>query len=297
MYKMYMLNTDPERYVDALETIESHLLGARLEIARLYVQDADGRRQYPTKQDAIRAMQAASDDPSGFGERIYYCHEAGDPKRRPKMPRLRFYADFYGVPLSYLLLGEDAETYETEVREMAAARGISLRIDTWANSVDDASVNQDFDSIESNPIHNQEPRYRVILTASEIRHLSTGRGDLTAMSGPTLLVPDFLEVSRQSFWYRLPQSDVSMTGQAQSFNPGGIGLFDRDARILPGDFVLADLDVWDEPVLRRYVAARAYSPGAPFKLDALNPAYEPIEVPAQGECRLIARLMFFGNRF
>lgn len=296
---MYMMipENDPTSYAEALESIDPLLLGARLEIARL--------REFDSVRAAIDALREASDQPDQIKPRAYYLHESGE--RRPrKMSRLRLYADTFKVPLSYLLFGEGAEVYEAEARDLAARKRIVLKIDALKGekTVAESSrkivpINQDIELIETNTIHNPIDRSRVILTASEIRKLSTGRGDLATMSGPMLSVPDFLNPSRHSFWYRVPAIDVSMaptSREGHSFPPGGIGLFDQEAKILPGDYVLAYLDDWDEPVMRQYVASRAYSAGASFKLEALNPAYEPIEIPLKSKCRYIARLVFFGNQ-
>lgn len=71
-------------------------------------------------------------------------------------------------------------------------------------------------------------------------------------------------------------------------------------RIQPGKPVLADLDGYDEPVVRLYRAKRPHAAGATFELVAQNPAFDVIAVDDPAECRSIGCIFgtftFFGNQ-
>lgn len=278
-----MLQETHQHYADALEAIDIQLLSARIEVARVC-----------KFESALAAIAVLKVKP-----RAYYKHERG--QSRPDLGRLRLYADMFGAPLDYLLFGAEAEKFEAKARELAQRKGDELQIDTLTDAktrinsnVNAPQINQLTEQTRATPSHNQSTRLIVLLTASEIRKLSNGLGELATMSGPMLSVPDFLQPSRRSFWYRVPFDDRSMVSEGGLINPGGFGIIDLEAKIIPGDFVLADLSDGGV-VLRTYVAARSYQPGVSFELKALNPAYKPIEVPLDSECLSIGKLVFFGN--
>ncbi len=79
---------------------------------------------------------------------------------------------------------------------------------------------------------------------------------------------------------------------AASFRPGTVLVVDREAVILPGHFVLADLPDLDEPLFRQYKAARPYQERTPFTLVALNPAYDSIDITSRTPCTIIGRVIW-----
>jgi SOS-response transcriptional repressor LexA len=116
------------------------------------------------------------------------------------------------------------------------------------------------------------------------------------MSGRTLPVPDFLDVSRRSFWYQIPLNDASMVAkEGLSLVPGAIVLIDLEKPIIRGKPVLAKLMDHDEPLIREFQAAQSFEAGGPFILRPLNPAYDPIEVKDRADCLLIGAVYFFGS--
>jgi hypothetical protein len=290
-------------YAAALATIDADLLAARLEVARI--------RKFDRRAAAITALEKmpSPDGDSYVAARTYHSHETGH--RRPKMQRLLVYVALFEIPLDYLLFGVDAERYEAEARDLAKRAGTSLKIDKFTtpsdqraltlvkNLEDDSKINADpinqlSQQSESKASHNPDTRFIVILTASEIRKLSTGKGDLAAMSGPMLPVPDFLNASRHAFAYRIPVDDNSMVGPGGlSFNAGGICMIDPEAPIPPGKYALAIIKGEPEPVVRQYVASGPYAPGRTFELHALNPAFRPIIVANKSACLFIARVISF----
>lgn len=113
------------------------------------------------------------------------------------------------------------------------------------------------------------------------------------MSGRTLPVPQSLGAGEHSYSYQVPDHDLSMASKdGASFGPGTFLVADRDAPILPGKFVLAMIEGFDEPLFRIYRAARPYAPGVAFALHALNPAYEPITVAGPSGLVHIHRVIY-----
>ena len=286
---------DPSAYINARDTIDPNLMAARLEAARV--------RRFDNAAAAIDALKAESGD----NWRRYYGYESGE--RKPKMAGLYIISKVFEVPIEYFLFGTDSETYEGEARTLAQRARITLKIDEEDNhplpveaspekDPEDAAaaINYEYEQGKLNTSHNQPVRFIPILSANEIRQLSTGRGDLADMSGRTMPVPDFLNASRHSYNYQIPSHDVSMVAaDGISIGPGSVVLADPDAPIFPGSMVLALLRGHDEPMIRKYIAAGAYKPGMRFKLGAFNPAFEAIEVSKKLDCLSIARIIFFGT--
>jgi SOS-response transcriptional repressor LexA len=77
-----------------------------------------------------------------------------------------------------------------------------------------------------------------------------------------------------------------------SIGPGSYVGVDLEAKIFPGNYVLANLLGYDEPVVSVYKAARPYTKGVQFTLEALNPAFAPIHISAPSECLQLARISF-----
>ena len=283
-------NEIENRNLAALKEISAELMGARLEVARM--------RKYPGKPAAAAVRDL--EDFHNVRRRTYYSHEAGEKK--PKLPMLRIYSQLFDVALDYFLYGTDAQIYETEARAIAAEQKTALRIDFNQDEQSSSAlpINQRAQQFDINSSHNSSHRFIVLLSAGDIKKLSTGRGDLTQMSGRTLPAPGFVEASEDSFWYQIPAHDFSMVnGDGPSLPPGTICLADRDherAPIEPGRFVIVDLDGREEPLIRRYVADRSYTSGVRFSLEPLNPRSETIDVTDPSQCLLIARIIFYGLR-
>lgn len=281
VYKMSMNEiSDPFAASQALERIELRILSQRLEIARI--------RRFDNRTAAVAYLKERY---GASATRTYQSHEAGE--RRPKLPVLWRYCAAFEVPIGYILHGENAQIYENEARRRARQMGVKLKID---QSEDDAAppaspVNHADELTQINSSHNSAIRFIRLLSAKEIRDLNTGRGDLAEMSGQLLPVPLDVTVGRYSFFYKIPPHDHSMIAkEGLSLGPGSVVSVDLEQKIFPGNYVLADLAGYDEPIVRIYKAARPYIAGTPFSLEALNPAFEPIHIGAPSECRLLARI-------
>jgi hypothetical protein len=283
MYKMCMNEIlDPLATSQALERIDLKTLSQRLEIARI--------RKFDNRTAAVADLKQRY---GASATRTYQSHEAGE--RRPKLAVLWRYCEAFEVPIRYILFGDNAQIYEMEARAQARRIGVKLKIDQTEDDSEPraAPINQAIESAKVNSSHNTPIRFIRVLSAKEILDLNTGRGDLTEMSGQLLPVPSFLNVSRHSFSYKIPEHDQSMVAkEGLSIGPGSYVGVDLEAKIFPGNYVLANLVGYDEPVVRVYKAARPYTSGVPFTLEALNPAFGPIHISAPSECLLLARISF-----
>jgi SOS-response transcriptional repressor LexA len=207
----------------------------------------------------------------------------------PKRADLARYAELFEVSVAYLLSGADAHLYEDQESVVSEEHGD-------INEDESAPINQASVKGDSKSSHNGEIRLIVKLSAGGVKKLSSEWGDLTKMSGQRLPVPAFIDAGPRTFWYQITEHDQSMvTSDSFSLTPGAIFLVDLDRPIMPGDHVCAYLEGFAEPVIRKYVASRPHSTGASFTLEARNPAYRPIEVPKDGHCRLIGRVIFYAN--
>lgn len=205
--------------------------------------------------------------------RSYYLYEEG--QRAPEDDGLiEFFAWLFEVPLNYLLLEQ------TEPESSAAIRPIFAPIN---QHVDNASKIVDV-------------RYIFILTASDIKKLAVGTGKLQTMSGEKLPMPRHVAAGPRTFCYKIPPLDNSMVGPAgRSFPPGDYLIIDPDREIAPGDYLLGLPAGFQAPVLRRLQASHSYLakiPRYPFKLIALNPLTEPIQVNRAEDCAILGRMIF-----
>ena len=284
MYKLCMAKDNhPIEHVQALAEVQLALLGARLEAARV--------RKFDTRAAAIDAL----DQQWGVKRRTYYSHEAGE--RRPKMEDLERYSRTFDAPLHYFLFGDDAVIPSSTVMVYANQKKARLRpvINKDESTGSDDPINQDFEDFYLNTSHNRGVRSIVVLSAEQIRRMSTG-GGLASMSGDTIPVPSFLNAGPNSFWYRIPAHDLAMINDGPfSLKPGTAILVDLDRAISPNDYVLADLNHLDQPVVRQYKALTARGEGPGFQLEALNPAYDPIKVADPKDCLSIGRIIFYGS--
>jgi SOS-response transcriptional repressor LexA len=281
----------------ALDEIDRSLLAARIKLAR--------QRKFPNAKaaaDAIVAQHGASKS-----SRSYQSHESGE--RQPKLRDLSNYAQTFGVPLEYFVFGNHPEISDAEIQAQALlnrkklqkrmgsaepepARAAAL-INGDKSATSGVPINQLRQHVETNTIHNLGARFIPVLSASEIRRLITGRGDLAAMSGEKLPVPPTLSASEHSYSYQIPGDDLSMmSATGASFGPGTYIVADPQAVILPGKYVLVMLDGFDEPLFRIYKAAKPYAAGVPFALQALNAAYDLITVKDAGRVQSIQRVIY-----
>lgn len=299
MYMWCMSNMNLITIATALDEIDRSLLAARIKLAR--------QRKFPNAKvaaDAIAAQHGASNS-----SRSYQSHESGE--RRPKPRDLASYAQTFGVTLEYFVSGNHPGIAEAEVEaqallnrkrlqkhagiaELEPARPVLL-INGDNSATSGSAVNQLPRRFETDTIHNIGVRLIPVLSASEIRQFITGRGDLTTMSGQQLPVPHILSASEHSYSYQIPDDDLSMTSATgASFGPGTHIVVDPGAVILPGKYVLAILDGFDEPLFRIYKAAKPYLPGVPFALQALNNAYDLITVKDAERVQSMARVIYTG---
>lgn len=237
-------------------------------------------------KSVARAYAALHSKWSSVKRRTYYSHEAGE--RLPSDQDIERYAQMFEVTPQYLRYGTDAEAFEDGVEE-------EMSDDT---AEEPPVINQLTRSGDLESSHNSDVRFIVVLSAGDIRSLSLKRGDLAQMSGTKIPVPAFVQASARSHAYIIPASDNSMVASdGPSFLPGTCLVIDPARPILPGDLVLADLQGFDEPLFRRYRAARPYARGVRFALEALNPAYEMIAVENPQDCLSVGRLIWTGHQW
>jgi hypothetical protein len=154
------------------------------------------------------------------------------------------------------------------------------------------SINQTAELVELNSSHNVSFRHIVILSTGTLQQLDSWTGDLTRMSGDKIPVPVVVPAGQSQFAWEIPGRDQSMVGRdGMGYHPGTFLFADGAETIEPGDFVLAHIQGFETPLFRIYESARSYAPGVPFRLSALNPSYQPIEIPAQGACLKIAAVI------
>jgi hypothetical protein len=279
--------TDDNEEVDlsALrEEIDLALLGARLEAARV--------RKFAKISDVAKALDKLSNSEAATRGRTYYSHEGAE--RRPRMSDLKRYSTLFEVPVAFFLRGGYASIPDSEIEifRKRKAKSSDDGISRDSSGTSPLPINQPIKQPEITTSHNRAVGFIVILTASEIRHINTGRGSLANMSGPSLSVPGLVSASPHSYAYILPDHDRSMTvDHKTSIAPGSVVVADPMRTINPGDLVLVDHQDYEHPLVRIYTATRPYARGVAFKLTAFNPAYEPVVVSNAGEVLGIARVI------
>jgi phage repressor protein C with HTH and peptisase S24 domain len=240
------------------------------------------KRKYRFGSDAIEELERL------HGKKVraaYYSHRRGT--KLADDDTLRKYADLFEVPFEYLRLGIGAEEIERQPEQ--------INEDESEGSI--TTINQGKQQTDLKSSHKLPIRFIPILSADQIRDLSFGRGGLAQMSGRTLPVPDFLNVSPDSYAYLIAQNDYSMVvASGPSYGPGTCIVLDPQRTILPGDVVLADIEGFGGPVIRKFVAARAFTPGLKFRLEAFNPAFEAIEIADPAELSAIARVIWIAQQ-
>jgi len=249
--------------------------GRRLKAARKAMKGPDGKPLYKTTADFISALKARQPN---MQVRIYYHYEAGG-----RVPRddatINLFAEMLNTSRNWLLFGSEEDVNEDSLSE------------------DDAEVNQVIETSQTKPLKPPLLRYIPVLSASDIKTLLLGNGNLTTMSREQLPVPQHVDAGADPFYYRIPDDDTSMVGRAgHSFPPGTVLLINRERTVRPGDFLLAQLGDAPAPVMRRLQSAMPIAPSEPrypFKLVALNPMAEPITVDADSDCEILGRVVSF----
>lgn len=269
-------------FAEILASLPPWLLGARVQAARM--------RKFANASIAGAAIEKAG----GPRPRTYHSHESGDLNRRPSLQTLELYADIFGVALEFFLSGvSEDENLKADAERFSRLNRLQkgIEINEGESTGSRVLINHNTEAFELSASHSTIERHIVVLTAKDIAKLATGRGDLTTMSGRTLPVPDFIDVSRRCFWYRIPAHDASMVSKGEiSLNPGAACLIDLDKPIVRGKPVLVHLKAYDEPLVRIFRASEPFENGGPFWLEALNPAFPPIEIDDRSDCLLIGRI-------
>lgn len=274
-------------YNDELRDLAADTLGVRLEVARFY--------RYPGL--SIAKMAQHLHQTYNISKSTYYGHERGT--RKPPMAMLYIYSMFFKIPIEYFLHGVENSDYEAVARQQAAQQKKTLRIDflDGASSAGTAApVNQRFQNEKLPLCKNNEMRLIIRIMAKDVEKIVTGEKDIDDLDGERLSAPSFLSLSRDAFWWQIPDYDFSMADPSKAaLPPGTLCLIDCQAKIEPGRFVFALLKNASEPIVRQYVSDRIWNPGTRFTLHALNSHSEDISVTAPSECLLLARIVFSGS--
>lgn len=240
------------------------------------------RIKFARKLKFHRAIDAIEELEQRYGKKrsSYYSHESG--ARLPDDEDIGRYAELFGVTPEFIRYGSGSEVY----------KGTATAINEDESEASVVAINQYRRQSDLKSSHIHPVRLIIILSAEQIRTLSAG-GDLATMSGSTLPVPDFLAASPDSFAYLIPSHDFSMVAASgPSYAPGACVVIDPQRQIAPGDRVYADIEGFDEPVVRKFVAARPFTTGLKFRLEAFNPAFDPIELSDPQEIRVLARVIW-----
>jgi SOS-response transcriptional repressor LexA len=252
--------------------------GTRLKTTRKKLKGPDGKPLYPSAVDFIGALEARHPDIQG---RMYYNYEAG--RNIPAQPdTINRIAEMLGVTSDWLLFGKGKQVNDGDFNQ------------------DAATINQAIEIPRGKPYKSPPVRYIPILSASQINSLLSGNGNLTTMSGEKLPVPQHIDAGADAFYYQISDSDTSMVGTAGfSFPPGTLLLIDPGRIIRPADFLLVQLPDADAPVIRRLQGRLSIDHGEPnsriypFRLLALNPMADPIEVTSSTDCKIVGRVVSF----
>ena len=289
---MWCMTDDADSKISGdLQEVGRALLGARLKLAR--------QRKFRTATEASDALAALGRPRSS---RSYQSHESGE--RLPALEDLTIYAHLFEVPFDYFLTGKHADIDPAKIqaqeeknrrkaeRRLRQQSGGTSQISAKDKRADSVAfripINQIPRQFETTSIHNSGIRLIPILSASELRTGVNGRGEASTVSSHKLPVPQSLNAGEHSYSFRIPEHDLSMLSkEGISFAPGTYLVADADAPILPGRYVIAIIEGFEEPLFRTFKSARPYSPGTPFTLEALNGAYEPIHIAGADTARVI----------
>lgn len=216
------------------------------------------RAGFPRPTDAI--------EEHGFPRRAYFAHEAG--KRVPEPERRKRYAEAFGVSDKWLAGQGDDEVNQ---------------------------LNQNDTILDISPSQTAAVRRIPILSGNDIRKFADGEG-VRVMATQDIPVPAQLNLSADSFGYEIPANDVSMMyGEGgQSFPPGSMLIIDRQAEIIPGSYVIADVEGFEQLIVRRYIASLPNMTTG-YELEAINPAFKPLTV-RDTKCRILGRAVWTMTR-
>ena len=213
---------------------------------------------FPRAIDAVREC--------GWIRRTYFANEAGS--RTPGPDQRRRYAERYGVDEKWLA-GKDSAINQLIQKDnkqstKASPSGGIRRIPLFQGS-------------------------DICLMLS---------GDLMP-AAKTLPIPEDLQVSDDAFGWSVPSDDYSMTAGAsaggESFPPNTLLVIDPAASIQPGAFVLAMVEGFPNPVLRRYLAPLP-DMADDYELGSLNPAFKTIASAKHTACRIVGKAVYAINK-
>lgn len=292
MYKSCMQHTDIDikAIAEQIEGIDRALLAARVRVAR--------ERRFASAKAASEELAEHYGERAPKSVRAFQSHESGD--RKPDLSALTIYAELFGVSLRYFLFGGHDEISDQSVAaeaasirrrqerfgKMVSAKPINpVKSDTSAAQINHVSIRPQTPSVHNTPV-----RLIPVLSPSDIQNHIKGRGG-RVMSGLSVAVSQALNAGERCYAIEIAEDDLSMVAKGgMSLGPGAHVVVDPDAPILPGKLVCVQLDD-DEPMVRIYRAGRAYRPGAPFTLEAYNPAYDALPVTDAAQVRFIHRVI------
>lgn len=198
---------------------------------------------------------AAAARSRGWNEVTYRAHERG--AREINSRSAVMYAKAFRVTPEYILYGGQATSMST----------------------------QDVDAVA-----HKRPNFRIVplLSPLEARTMPTVLKTSTC-DRAVIAVNDSPDLSPHV--YAILISDVSMMAISPtvdaSFRPGDMVVFDRERSIFPGDYVLADIDGYPDPIFRKYQART----GGSALLVPLNSDYSSEPLAATDAHRIIGRLV------
>ncbi|WP_090229608.1 S24 family peptidase [Filomicrobium insigne] len=221
---------------------------------------AQSRRLRRAREHAGFETIRAAVEQFGWNYNTYKSHDNG--KRGFKKRDAEDYAKAYGVTAGWLLTGENPPY--------------------WAS---DSGVSQTKISTRRIPI--------LDWLAVE-RYLAYRSGTMGAIATAYADINTHPELGRRVFM--LPVQGESMVAKPPvggvSFHPGDAVVFDPDGDVKPGDFVLAKLNLLDEPIFRKYqVRGRDEAGELIFDLVPLNEDYPTERVGPNNPGKVLARLV------
>lgn len=279
MYKFVHLHRGTEKIAmanrDTARAQQKRAFGRRLRQQRLNMRGPDGRQLYKKISDFTNELQARAPH---LEARNYYHWEAGS-----RIPRddevINLLAQMLNTTAEWLVSGPAEEVNAPPLNDN---RG---------------RINQTIEIPSIKPFKLPALRYIPVLSASEIRSLLLGNGNLTTMSREQLPAPPHTDAGADAFYYRIPEDDTSMVGGAgHSFPPGTLLLINRERPIQPGAFLLAQQADMPGPIMRQLQAPFPVvpaNPRFPFRLIALNPMAQPIVCSAGESWEILGRVVSF----
>jgi transcriptional regulator with XRE-family HTH domain len=269
----------------------------RLKIARL-------RRGFVTTEDAAAHFDALPKR-RRITARAYKGWESGErlPGARTLYPILEeelrvdregWLANGGGESLSELTeifakLDIEKRLAAKEVRQGMAAGPAMAQASAIVYQLTAKAPNFDIKASQSVPL-----RRIPVLSGDNFASFMAGERD-AFMAGPTVIIPEHLNASADTWCWVVPKDDEAMVGPGGSYPPGTELVLDPRQDVLPGKLLVirpAGANFW---LFRRYAAGLPLSAATSFTLEAFNPAVEPIRVTNPREWELGGRLILTFN--